>query len=135
MDPREFYQQFTEQTRRLRLNPYRLGGLAGSGVGWEAPLLARMSALEPGATWDDVFPDREPATDSDPYVAELIASFDADPDAYWNEQDRQAFTDEFSRVVLADLCNTLDLRHAVRALRSLPDNAGWVAFERAVRAK
>ena len=136
MDPRDFYLQFTEETRRLGLNPYRLGGLAASGPDWEAPLLARMRALKPGVTWDDVFLGRESSPEeSDSHLTELIDSFDANPDAYWTEQDRQAFVGEFSRVVLADLCKTLDLQQAIAVLRGLPDNAGWDAFQRALRAQ
>lgn len=65
-------------------------------------------------------------------LPKLIESADADPDAYWNEQDRQTFVEEFGRVVLADIGNTLDPRRAIAALRGLPDGAGWDAVQRAL---
>jgi hypothetical protein len=135
MDDREFQQQFAEETRRLRLNPYRLGGgLAVSSPDGGNSLLTRMRALEIGATWEDVFPGLQLA-DPEPHVAEAIASFDADPDAFWNDHDRHAFEAEFRRVVLPALRNSDSLREALRAVRGLPDGAGWEAFHRALRAR
>lgn len=56
MHQQEFEEPFAIEMRRLCLNPYRLGGFAASGTDWKAPLLARMRALEPGASWEDVVP-------------------------------------------------------------------------------
>ena len=134
MDHREFENQFATEARRLRLNPYRLDGLAGGGTDWEEPLLAHMRALEPGVSWEDVFPGHVDP-EFEPHLAELIASFDANPDAYWNERDRQAVDREFHRVVLTHLTNSVDLDNGLRALRSLPDNAGWDAFQQALRTR
>jgi hypothetical protein len=87
MDVTEFKRQFEAEARRLRLNMYRLPGLAGDGSGWEAELLERMRALVPGATWADVFPGVQ-LPEPDPALAAVIAAVDRDPDIYWRQPTR-----------------------------------------------
>jgi hypothetical protein len=147
LDIQEFWRQFEREARRLRLNMIRLPGLVASGENWQAPLLDRMRALEPGATWQDVFPGAQ-LPEPDPHLAGAVAAFEADPDAWWREHDiSEQVSREFRRLVpfprkeatsddqgfgwsLPD-----DAEYALRLLRSLPDGAGWSAFRNALHRK
>ena len=143
----EFRRLFEQEARRLRLNMLRLPGLVASDTEWQTPLLARMRGLEPGATWQDVFPGvRLP--DPDPHLANAIAEVDADPEAWWREEEvAQEFWAELRRLVPFHQLEPRsdeygfgfsipeDTEYALRALRSLPDGAGWSAFREALHCK
>jgi len=102
IEPHDFIKQFNGEMRRLGLNPHRLPGLAVGATGWD-DLLTHMRALEPDASWTDVFPDTD-MPEPDPELPDATARFDADPDAYWNERDiRRAIDGEFRRIVLPTL--------------------------------
>jgi hypothetical protein len=147
MDVQEFMQEFETEARRLRLNMLRHTGLAGTGSEWLAPLLERMRALEPGATWEDVFPGRQ-VPEPDPLLADAITAMDRDPDAYWRERALyQELGKELERVVrmpvVASESNALGIgwssfphgpEHALRVLRRLPDQAGGQAFHEALES-
>jgi len=99
LDEHNFGKQFEREARRLRLKMLRPAGLVASGTDWQAALLARMRALEPGARWQDVFPGLE-LPDPEPHLADAIAAADADPEAWWREQEvAQEFWREFDRLV------------------------------------
>jgi len=106
-----------------------------------------MRALEPGARWQDVFPGLE-LPDPEPHLADAIAAADADPEAWWREQEvAQEFWREFDRLVPFrrqdagsdehELGFSLpeDAEYALRALRSLPDGSGWSAFRDALQRR
>ena len=146
-DQQEFSRQFDREVRRLRLNMLRLPGLVASGTDWQAPLLDRMRALEPGATWEDVFPGLH-LPEPDPHLAMAIAAFDADPEAWWQEHEiGQQLLTEFRRLVPRPREEVAfegqvfgwslpeDPEYALRILRSLPDGAGWNAFRDALNCK
>ena len=152
MDRRDFAVEFEREVRRLRLNMLRLPGLIATGSGWEATLLDRMRALEPGATWEDVFPGLR-LPEPDPHLVDAIAAFDADPDAWWREHDlSQQIRREFRRLVsfpleeaafsdggfgwsLPEELEYEELEYALHVLRSLPDGAGWTSFREALHCK
>jgi hypothetical protein len=147
LDGQEFRRQFDREAHRLRLNMVRMPNYVVSGTDWHAALLDRMRALEPGATWQDVFPEfqlREP----DPHLAGAIAAFDADPEAWWREHDiGEQVLREFTRLVPFPRTEATsddqgfgwslpeDAEYALRLLRSLPDEAGWSAFRDALHRK
>ncbi|HKO20202.1 MAG TPA: hypothetical protein VJU82_15095 [Acidobacteriaceae bacterium] len=147
LDIQEFWRHFEREARRLRLNMIRLPGVVATGADWQGPLLDRMRALEPGSTWQDVFAGVQ-IPEPDPRLAGGIATFDADPDAWWREHEiGQDITREFRRLVPFprqqgssddevygwDLPE--DAEHALGRLRSLPDSAGWNAFRDALHRK
>jgi hypothetical protein len=124
-----------------------LPGLVATGSDWQVVLLDRMRALEPGATWQDVFPGLQPP-EPDPHLANAIAAFDADPEAWWREHEvAQEVLKEFRRLVPlpgqeATSDNQVfgwslpeDPEYALRLLRGLPDGAGWRAFRDALDRK
>ena len=141
----DFLELFEQEARRLRLNMYRLPGLAATGTGWETSILERMRSLEPGATWQDVFPDMA-IPDPEPELADAIAAVDADPEAFWRERElSRLFWREFHRLVPLPQQGTDaqasgigfslpdDTDYALQILRSLPDGAGWAAFRDALQ--
>ena len=146
MDPRDFMTHFEAEVRRLRLNMWRLTGLATGGAEAQNELLAHMRSLEPGVSWADVFPGerlREPP----PEVADIVSAGDADPDHFWRWRDvRQALSKEAERVLSVEHAKAraegngfaLDYphgpEHALRVMRSLPDAAGWDAWSKALAA-
>ena len=144
MEHREFMQRFEAEARRLRLNMFRLPGLAASGTGWEQELLDRMRALAPGASWEDVFPGQLlPAPD--PEIADLVEDMDADPEAFWRRRDLEhELSRELERVVPSpeSLAPGVSIgytfphgvEHALRVLRRLPDGAGSQAFHAALES-
>lgn len=144
MSDEQFPRQFEREARRLRLNMIRLPSLVASGTDWQAPLLNRMRALEPGATWQDVFPGLQ-VPEPDLHLANAIAAFDADPEAWWREHEiGQEVLREFRRLVPFPRQEVAsddqgfgwslpqDAEYTLRALRSLPDGAGWSAFRDAL---
>lgn len=147
LDIQEFWRHFEREARRLRLNMIQLPGVVATGADWQRPLLDRMRALEPGSTWQDVFPGAQ-LPEPDPHLAGAIAAFDADPDAWWREHEiGQDISREFRRLVpfprLQDSSDDQvygwdlpeDAEYALRRLRSLPDGAGWNAFRDALHPK
>ena len=147
LDNQEFAREFDREARRLRLNMVRLPGVVATGTDWQRPLLDRMRALQLGATWEDVFPGfRLP--EPDPHLAEAIAAFDADPEAWWREHEiGQDVLREFRRLVPFPRQEVTsedqgfgwslpeDPEYALRMLRSLPNGAGWNAFREALHRK
>ena len=146
-DTQEFWHHFEREARRLLLNMVRLPNFFASGSDWQAPLLARMRALEPGATWQDVFPGAH-LPEPDAHLANAIAAFDADPEAWWREHEvGQEVSREFRRLVPFPRREATsddqgfgwdlpeDAEYALRMLRSLPDGAGWKAFRDALHSK
>jgi hypothetical protein len=144
MDRHEFNSCFDSEVRRLRLNMLRLGGLAASGSGWEEKLLAHMRNLEPGCTWEDVFPGR-PQREPPPELRDEIATNDADPERYWRLREMHlAVWSEMMRVLPVEYAAALGAgrgfgmawphgpEHALRVFRNLPDGAGaeaaWTAL-------
>lgn len=147
LDIQDFWRHFEREARRLRLNMIRLPGLVVTGADWQGPLLDRMRALEPGSTWQDVFP-RAQLPEPDPHLAKAIAAFDVDPEAWWRHHELgQALVREFRRLVpfpreeatSEDQGFGWDLpedgEYTLRLLRSLPDGAGWKAFRDALHRK
>jgi hypothetical protein len=136
MDRHEFNSRFDLEARRLRLNVLRLGGLAASGSGWEEKLLVHMRNLEPGCTWEDVFPGM-PQRQPSPEMSNAIAAFDADPERYWRNRELQlAAWTEMLRVMPVEYAAAKragegfgmawphGAEHALRVFRNLPDGAG-----------
>jgi hypothetical protein len=144
LDNQEFKSSFDREARRLRLNMLRLGGLATSGAGWQEQLLSRMRSLEPGCTWQDVFPGMI-LPDPPPEMHDRIVAVDADPDIYWQRAElHEALWREIKRVLPAELArgghpNPGDglsfpgtVEHTLSVLRSLPDGAGAEAARAAL---
>jgi hypothetical protein len=144
MDHREFMSHFEAEARRLRLNMFRLTGLAASGSGWEERILAHMRSLQPECTWADVFPG-PPLPEPPPEMHDQVAAADADPEVYWRWAERNAaLWREMRRVFSAEIAEANRVRsgfgmsfphgpdHALRVFRSLPDGAGakvaWTAL-------
>lgn len=147
LDTQDFWREFEREARRLRLNMIRLPGVVASGADWQAPLLDRMRALEPGATWENVFPGAQ-LPEPDPHLAHAIGAFDADPEAWWREHEiGRDVLREFRRLVPFPRQEATsddqgfgwdlpqDAEHALRVLRSLPDGAGWGAFREALHSR
>jgi hypothetical protein len=144
MDRHEFSSCFDSEARRLRLNMRRLGGLASSGSGWEEKLLAHMRSLEPGCTWQDVFPGM-PQFEPPPEMRDEVAANDADPERYWRHRELHLTAwAEMLRVMPVEYAAAMragegfgmawphGAEHALRVFRSLPDGAGgevaWAAL-------
>jgi len=146
MDHHEFISRFDSEARRLRLNMRRIGSLAVSGSGWEEKLLVRMSSLEPGCTWQDVFPGMPPF-EPPPEMRDEVAANDADPERYWRHRELHlAALNEMLRVMPVEYAAAMragegfgmhwphGAEHALRVFRSLPDGAGAVATWRALNS-
>ena len=144
MDRHEFTSCFDSEARRLRLNMRRLGGLASSGLGWEEKLLAHMRSLEPGCTWQDVFPGM-PQLEPPPEMRDEVAANDQDPERYWRRLEMaKAVISEMRRVMPEEYAAAMragtgfgmawphGAEHALRVLQNLPDRAGveaaWAAL-------
>jgi hypothetical protein len=147
LEMQEFKRQFDREARRLKLNMLKLPGLVATGTDWEVVLLDRMRALEPGATWQDVFLGLQ-LPEPDPHLANAIAAFDADPEAWWREHEvGEEVLREFRRLVPFPRQEATsddqgfgwslpeDPEYVLRLLRSLPDGAGWRAFRDALHSE